>query len=407
MNIKKAKLFQFLKGSQRRSLFSNSLSIMMMLCGALSTAYSQNIGINTTGAAPNSKAILDINADNSSGEKKGLLIPRMTTTERDLLSATGTTTESLLIFNTTTHCFEAWSQTSWVAFGCINCQLPGAFNASAATTVDCSYFTANWTISGGATSYYLDVSTNSSFSSLFLNNVNVSNVVTYLVTGLLANTTYYYRVRAINTCGTTTNSNTIAQATSACPLPLSAGCNPYQVEADYGTFVSFIGKTWITRNLGSTVQASSVDDISNAAAGCYFQFNRSQAYGCDNGGTLSPAWNATPITEDSDWTTVNDPCAIQLGGDWRIPTYTEWVTAESGWGVSALAYTSALKLHYAGTVASNVQTLSDRGNMGVYWTSTQNFGDPYNAIYFYMDPIGGTDFSGLDKSGAFTVRCLK
>ena len=81
----------------------------------------QNIGINATGAVPNSKAMLDIDAATMS-PKAGLLIPRMSTTERNAI-APGASENSLLIFNTTTECFEAWydSSSTWVAFGCIGC----------------------------------------------------------------------------------------------------------------------------------------------------------------------------------------------------------------------------------------------------------------------------------------------
>ena len=49
-------------------------------------SYSQNasVGINNTGAAPNSKALLDIDATGMS-PKSGVMIPRMTTADRKQL----------------------------------------------------------------------------------------------------------------------------------------------------------------------------------------------------------------------------------------------------------------------------------------------------------------------------------
>ena len=186
--------------------------LIMLACFG-SNIQAQNVGINSSGAVADSKAILDVNANNL-----GLLIPRLTTTERNTLSSSGTMTESLMIFNTTTHCFEAWNSQSpagWVSFGCLNCQLPGLFACNAGTSVATTSFTANWSASGGATGYYLDVSTSSTFASFVasFNNLSVSNVVTYSVTGLTSGTTYYYRVRAINTCGTSMNSNTVTVTT--------------------------------------------------------------------------------------------------------------------------------------------------------------------------------------------------
>jgi hypothetical protein len=69
--------------------------------------------------------------------------------------------------------------------------------ATAATSVTVTSFVANWNTYDGATTYYLDVSISSSFSTFVLQNQAVSAPTTsYTVTGLTACTTYYYRVRA-------------------------------------------------------------------------------------------------------------------------------------------------------------------------------------------------------------------
>ena len=69
----------------------------------------------------------------------------------------------------------------------------------------------------GASAYQLDVSSTSAFSSYVsgYQSLNVGNVVSRSVTGLSANTTYYYRVRATNANGTSGNSNIVSVTTSA------------------------------------------------------------------------------------------------------------------------------------------------------------------------------------------------
>lgn len=81
-------------------------------------------------------------------------------------------------------------------------------------------FTANWNSSSGATTYFLDVSENSSFSSNLagFDNLNVGNVTNYLVTGLYSTSPYFYRVRASNSAGTSGNSNVIDVTTGSIPL---------------------------------------------------------------------------------------------------------------------------------------------------------------------------------------------
>jgi RHS repeat-associated protein len=86
--------------------------------------------------------------------------------------------------------------------------------AIAANTFTSTSFTANWNSSSGATSYRLDVATDSGFGSMVsgYSNLTVSST-SKNVTGLNAGTTYYYRVRAISSIGTSGNSNVITTYT--------------------------------------------------------------------------------------------------------------------------------------------------------------------------------------------------
>ncbi len=111
---------------------------------------------------------------------------------------------------------------------------PAQVAATAATNVIDTSFSANWnTQSGsGADGYTLDVATDSGFTSFVAtgcgggscNAKAVGNVTTYSVTGLSANTTYYYRVRATDSVGggTGVNSSTITVTTLATPVANSA-----------------------------------------------------------------------------------------------------------------------------------------------------------------------------------------
>jgi hypothetical protein len=81
--------------------------------------------------------------------------------------------------------------------------------------VTASSFTARWNGVSGAIGYRLDVSTSSSFGSYVpgYQNLDVGNSTSQSVTGLSANTKYYYRLRAYNGNRTSPNSNVITVRT--------------------------------------------------------------------------------------------------------------------------------------------------------------------------------------------------
>ncbi|MDW8333124.1 MAG: T9SS type A sorting domain-containing protein, partial [Bacteroidia bacterium] len=70
-------------------------------------------------------------------------------------------------------------------------------------------FTANWTAVPGATNYRIDVAIDAAFTTMVpgYNNANAGSGTSFVVTGLVAGTTYYYRVR-VNTPCVSANSTT-------------------------------------------------------------------------------------------------------------------------------------------------------------------------------------------------------
>ncbi len=91
------------------------IALTIAICLFVLSFYSQ-VGLNTTGANPDSSAALDIDFPD-----KGILIPRLTTTQRDAINNPA---NSLLIFNKTTNCFEVFINNIWKPIwcdGCVNC----------------------------------------------------------------------------------------------------------------------------------------------------------------------------------------------------------------------------------------------------------------------------------------------
>ncbi len=96
--------------------------IVLTLCFVFSAHAQQNVGIGTL--TPDNSAILEL-----SSTSRGLLIPRMTTLERDLIAGPA---DWLLIFNTSTQQFEYFNGTIWI----------GLLGASSTN--------ASWTLAGNS-----------------------------------------------------------------------------------------------------------------------------------------------------------------------------------------------------------------------------------------------------------------
>ncbi|MEI6766678.1 MAG: glycine-rich protein [Bacteroidota bacterium] len=92
------------------------LLFVFILAGCAS-AFSQGAAVNATGAPAAASAILDV-----SSITKGMLIPRMTTQQRDSIAAPN---EGLIIFNTDSKCFNYFKIGSWFEV-CGNCIGPPA-----------------------------------------------------------------------------------------------------------------------------------------------------------------------------------------------------------------------------------------------------------------------------------------
>jgi hypothetical protein len=245
----------------------------------------------------------------------------------------------------------------------------------------------------------------------------MGNSTTKTETGLTCNTSFTRYVWAYNGCGNSASAS-LAQTTSVCAgftcgqsITIShvAGVvAPVSKTTTYGTVTNIPGeptKCWITKNLGATQQATSVSDATEASAGWYWQFNRKQGYKHD-GSTLTPAWTITSINENTNWQIANDPCNLELGTQWRLPTYTEWYNLDNvgGWTNRNGPWNSGLKLHSAGNLNYSNGSPGARGWGGYYWSSAQDV--TVNGWYLGFFPDSSEVFSG-GKTFGFSARCLR
>ena len=269
----------------------------------------------------------------------------------------------------------------------------------------------NWTTLAGATGYKWNTTNN------FGTATDMGTATTKTETALTCNTPYTRFVWAYNVCG---NSSvlTLNQTTSACTFTcgssliinhVAGAVAPVAKTVTYGTVTNIPGETskcWITSNLGADHQATAVNDATEASAGWYWQFNRKQGYKHD-GTTRTPntAW-ITTIDENLDWQIANDPCTLELGSSWRIPTYTEWlnVDATGNWIDWNGPWNSGLKMHAAGDLQAVDGLLVNRGSNGYGWSNTQH--DSPGGWHLYFNN-GLSSLWNDYKAYGFSVRCLR
>ncbi len=340
---------------------ASGVSVPGTLCGAAATNYipkltsnttmcnsiiydnGTNVGINT-GTTPAASAALDVTSTNL-----GLLVPRMTVTQRNAITSPA---NSLLIFNTTSNCYEWWDAlgSNWVSMSC-GCQAPATPTANAASSQTATSFAANWTASSGATAYFLDVSTVNTFSTFVTgyNDLNVGNVVTKSVTGLTCGT-YYYRVRAYKICGTSSSSNVITIITNPSSAPSQPSvitgtptlCQGVSGLAYSVTNVSGITYTWtysgtgFTCASGCTTNAVTANFSASATSGT---LTVTPNNGCGNGPAQTYSITVSPIpTTAAAGTDIYPACGVTTAvlagntpsvgtGLWSVASGTASITA--------------------------------------------------------------------------------
>jgi hypothetical protein len=367
------------------------------IIGASGSQITMGVAIKTDNTAAHHSAILDISAPD-----KGVLIPRLTTAQRNLvLPVTG-----LCIYNVSSNFIEYFDGSGWFQLmsGQLSVPLPGTHVPSQTQIV------WNWNTVPGASGYKWNTSND------FSTATDMGTAITKTEPGLTCNTSYTRYVWAYNVCGNST-ALTMNLTTSSCSFSCgftvtvnhaAGNVAPVDKTVTYGTVTSIPGepfKCWITSNLGASQQATAVNDATEASAGWYWQFNQKQGYKYDGGRTPNTAW-ITSISENTDWIAANDPCALELGGDWRIPTITEWtnVDASGNWTNWNGPWNSGLKLHAAGYLAAGNGLLYSRGTAANSWSGTQN--NSSDGWFFTFNGSSSKVFSN-SKAFAMSLRCIK
>ncbi len=172
----------------------NVLPLLLIINFSLITCFAvfsqSGAAINTTGNTADPSAILDISSNNS-----GLLIPRLTTTERDNIISPAS---GLIIYNLTVKCFEFYENNVWQKMFC-SCVKPLSPTGDVYVANEYS-ITWNWQHAQGAAGYLVNSSSDYSTAT------DVGNNTSYFQTSLLSNTQYELYIWSYDSiCGNSDN----------------------------------------------------------------------------------------------------------------------------------------------------------------------------------------------------------
>ncbi len=194
---------------------------LLVIC-VLNTKLSGQVSITNTGTLPDNSSMLDVNSTS-----KGMLIPRMTTLQRDGIQSPAV---GLFIYNTDINCFQYWNGNTWLD----NCGSQSATSPCTAQAGIASVSSSNVTCGGNVTltlnGYTGIVQWQQSTDGAFYS--NVAGAVSASVTLPVNNPTTYYIAQVKNGTCATGYSNAVKVTASGCS---AINCTTFGGTADdYG-----------------------------------------------------------------------------------------------------------------------------------------------------------------------------
>lgn len=381
---------------------------------------------------PHASAVLDLISD-----ERGFLLPRMDSDSRDAINDPA---ESLMILNTTNKCIEIWVE-EWHELWCVDCAKPWVPTATAAENIEEDSFTAKWdaVISDPAVTHYiLDVSEDIDFSTYIIEEENVGNVTEYQVTDLDPATEYYYRVFAVNECGSSYASNVISVETEpgVCDGFEFEECGDELCDPRDGQFYATVeigNQCWFAENLNYGTFADVHDDGQESGEKFCQDLNGNNNSGCPMGGLYewgnmmdgASSSNSNPsgvqglcpegwhVPSDAEWCELEETLepggAIwcntvawrgnNVGGDMKETGTTHWDNPNDG-ATNNSGFTGLPGGH------SEIGLLLYNGSRGYFWSSRDS-GATHAWGRQLQNNETGTFRVSFDKNIGFSIRCVK
>lgn len=218
---------------------------------------------------------------------------------------------------------------------------PAVPNTVSISGIGTDTFTLNWTAptggSASALTYTIQVSTDSGFATQITGSPFTVNAptVTRTMNGLSSNTTYYYQVRANNSCSSGWVGGNLITNCTTFPIPFSEGFNAATIPGCFTT-------TTVAIQTGSKIAFVASSNNPNATPNEGTRFVRYNSYASANGGSGSeerlktPALNTTgtaSIDVEFDWFERNST-DFNTGAYLNEGVQVQWSTDGISWNNS-------------------------------------------------------------------------
>jgi len=333
------------------------LAIVSVVTLSVVEGRAQGTAINTSGNAAHGSAILDVTSTDH-----GLLIPRMTTAQRDAIATACSCTPAagLIIYNTDCQAINYYNGAAWIALGNTgSVSTPGAITGNQTPCQNATGITYSITSVTGATGYNWTVPTGASVA---------TGQGTTSITVNFGTADGSVCVTAYNACGASSASCTAITLSSVPAQPsVITGTTPvcqgnngvaYSVTNVGGvTYTWTYSGTGYTQASGGTTNAITAN-FSAAATSGTLTVTPSNACGDGTARTFAITVSATPTTAAAG-TDINPACGVTTAtlagnnptagtGAWSVVSGTATITNNTLYnsGVTALAVPGTATLRW-------------------------------------------------------------
>jgi uncharacterized protein (TIGR02145 family) len=238
--------------------------------------------------------------------------------------------------------------------------------------------------------------------------------VNAILTGLTQGTTYHFRIKAVNSAGTSYGYDLPFTTTNA-STPVT------DIDGNIYTTVIIGSQVWMKEGLKTTkyTDGTAIPNVTDNTAwstnstGAYSDFSNTAAYSNTYGRLYNwyvvASTNAKKVCptgwhvpDDSEWTTLITFLGGEslAGGKLKETGTTHWFTPNAG-ATNESEFTAL-----PGGYRSGTGTFGLLGNTGFWWSSAEANTTYAWYLYMYYDSSSAIK-SDMDKHDGFSVRCVK